>query len=131
MVWVSNHGGRQLDHARGSADALPEIVAAVAGRAEIVVDGGIHRGTDVLKALSLGATAVAIGRLQGWGLAAGGKDGLVRVLEILEAELRSAMGLLGVTGVDQLGPRYVCAATPVTPPHEMSSWPNIPGYRIL
>lgn len=131
VIWVSNHGGRQLDHARASADALPEIVTAVGGRAEIVVDGGIHRGTDVLKALSLGATAVAIGRLQGWGLAAAGKDGLVRVLEILEDELRSAMGLLGVTRVGQLGPQYVCTTTPVTPAHEMSSWPNIPGDRIV
>ncbi len=131
VVWVSNHGGRQLDHARGSADALPEIVAAVAGRAEIVVDGGIHRGTDVLKALALGANAVAIGRLQGWGLAAGGKDGLVRVLEILEEEILSAMALLGITAIGELGPQYVCPTIPVTPAHEMSSWPNIPGGRIL
>jgi len=131
VIWVSNHGGRQLDHARGTADALPEIVAAVAGRAEIVVDGGIHRGTDVLKALALGANAVAIGKLQGWGLAAAGKDGLIRVLEILEAEIRESMALLGVSRIDQLGPRYICPAIPVTPAHEMSSWPNIPGYRIL
>ena len=127
---MSNHGGRQLDHARGSADTLPEIVAAVAGRAQIVVDGGIHRGTDVLKAIALGADAVAIGRLQGWGLAAGGKDGLVRVLEILEEEILSAMGLLGVTSIAQLGPQYVCTTELVTPPHEMSAWPNMPGGRI-
>ena len=131
VVWVSNHGGRQLDHARGTADALPEIVAAVAGRAEIVVDGGIHRGTDVLKAIALGANAVAIGKLQGWGLAAAGKEGLVRVLEILEAEIRESMALLGVSRIEQLGPQYVCPTIPVTPPHEKSSWPNIPGYRIL
>ena len=131
VVWVSNHGGRQLDHARGSADALPEIAAAVAGRAEIVVDGGIHRGTDVLKALALGANAVAIGRLQGWGLAAAGKDGVVRVLEILEEEILTAMALLGVTCLADLGPQHLSAAIPVTPAHEMSSWPNIPGGRIL
>ena len=130
VVWVSNHGGRQLDHARGSLDTLPEIVAAVAGRAQIVVDGGIHRGSDILKAIALGANAVAIGRLQAWGLAAAGADGLVRVLEILEAEMQSAMALLGVTTLDQLGPEYVCPAEPVTAPHEMSSWPNIPGGRI-
>ena len=131
VVWVSNHGGRQLDHARGSLDTLPEIVSAVAGRAEIVVDGGVHRGSDILKAIALGANAVAIGRLQAWGLAAAGADGLVRVLEILEAELQSAMALLGVTTLDQLGLEYVCPAEPVTAPHEMSSWPNIPGGRIL
>lgn len=130
VVWVSNHGGRQLDHARGSAEMLSEIVAAVGGRAQVVVDGGIHRGTDVLKALALGADAVAIGRLQGWGLAAGGKDGLVRVLEILEEEILSAMGLLGVTNVGQLGPQYVSKTELVTPPHEMSAWPNMPGGRI-
>ena len=131
VIWVSNHGGRQLDHARGTADALSEIVTAVAGRAPIVVDGGIHRGTDVLKALCLGASAVAIGRLQGWGLAAAGKDGLVRVLDILEAEIRESMALLGVSRIDQLGPQYVCPTMPVMPAHEMSSWPNLPGYRIL
>ncbi|MFN8638797.1 MAG: alpha-hydroxy acid oxidase [Dehalococcoidia bacterium] len=130
VVWVSNHGGRQLDHARASADALPEIVAAVAGRAQIVVDGGIHRGTDVLKAIALGANAVAIGRLQGYGLAAAGQAGLVRVFEILEAEIRSAMGLLGVTCIEDLGPQHVTPTIPVTLPHEMSAWPNIPGGRI-
>ncbi|MEZ4502302.1 MAG: alpha-hydroxy acid oxidase [Dehalococcoidia bacterium] len=130
VVWVSNHGGRQLDHARGSVDTLPEIVAAVNGRAKIVLDGGINRGTDILKAIALGADAVAIGRLQGWGLGAGGVDGLVRVFEILESEMRSAMGLVGVTSLDELGPEYVCPAEPVTMPHEMSSWPNIPGERI-
>ena len=130
VIWVSNHGGRQLDHARGSMQALPEIVEAVAGRAKIVLDGGIHRGSDVIKAIALGADAVAIGRLQAWGLAAAGKDGLVRVLEILEAEMRAAMALLGVTSIDQIGPQYVCPTEPVTPAHEMSSWVNIPGGRI-
>ena len=130
VVWVSNHGGRQLDHGRGSVDTLPEIVSAVAGRAQIVLDGGIHRGTDILKAIALGADAVAIGRLQAWGLAAAGVDGLVRVLEILETQMQSAMGLMGVTSLDQLGPEYLCAAEPVTMPHEMSAWPNIPGERI-
>ncbi|MCC6238269.1 MAG: alpha-hydroxy-acid oxidizing protein [Dehalococcoidia bacterium] len=131
VVWVSNHGGRQLDHARGSAEALAEIAAAVAGRAEIVVDGGIHRGTDVLKALALGARAVAIGRLQGWGLAAAGKDGVLRVLEILEEEILSAMALLGVTCIEDIGPQHISPAVPVTPAHEMSSWPNMPGGRVL
>jgi isopentenyl diphosphate isomerase/L-lactate dehydrogenase-like FMN-dependent dehydrogenase len=129
-VWASNHGGRQLDHALGTLDTLPEIVAAVAGRARIISDGGINRGSDILKAIALGADAVAIGRLQAWGLAAAGQPGLTRVLEILEHELHSAMGLLGVTSLDQLTPDYLAPADPVTPPHEISSWPNIPGARI-
>jgi glycolate oxidase len=131
VIWVSNHGGRQLDHARGSMDCLPEIVAAAQGKAQIILDGGIQRGSDVLKAIALGATAVSIGRLQGWGLAAAGKDGLVRVLEILENEMISAMGLLGVTNIDQLSPKDVIAADPVGWSHEMSQWVNMPGGRIL
>ena len=75
VIWVSNHGGRQLDHGLGTIDILPEIVDAAAGRAEIVLDGGVQRGGDVLKAVALGATAVAIGKLQGWGLAAAGQEG--------------------------------------------------------
>src|SRR3970040_614581 len=77
VIWVSNHGGRQLDHGLGTMDMLPEIVEAVSGKADIVLDGGVQRGTDVLKALALGASAVAIGKLQGWGLAADGAAGLV------------------------------------------------------
>ncbi len=100
-------------------------------RAEIVLDGGILRGTDVVKALALGANAVAIGKLQGWGLGAGGKDGLLRVLEILENEIQVAMGLLGVTRVDQLKPSYVCPGAPVAFAHEMSAFPHLPGGRLL
>ena len=131
VIWVSNHGGRQLDHDRGTMDMLPEIVDAVAGRADIVLDGGIQRGGDVLKAIALGVKAVAIGKLQGWGLGAAGADGLVRLLEILEEEIIVAMALLGVTSIDQLSPNYVCKAEAVTPPHEMSTWVNMPGTRIL
>ena len=127
VIWVSNHGGRQLDHGLGSLDVLPEIVDAVRGRAEIIVDGGIQRGTDVLKAIALGANAVGIGKLQGWGLAANGPDGVRRVLEILEHEIISAMGLLGVTSMDQLSPDDLRRAEPVTPPHEMSAWANLVG----
>ena len=127
VIWVSNHGGRQLDHGAGSLDVLPEIVDTVRGRAEIVIDGGVQRGSDVLKAIALGATAVAIGKLQGWGLAANGTDGVRRVLEILENEIISAMGLLGVTRIDQLSPAYLRRAEPVTPAHEMSAWPNLMG----
>ncbi|MBI4339348.1 MAG: alpha-hydroxy-acid oxidizing protein [Chloroflexi bacterium] len=130
VIWVSNHGGRQLDHGLGTMDMLPEIVDAVGGKADIVVDGGIQRGSDVLKAVALGAKAVAIGKLQGWGLGAAGAAGLVRVLEIMEDEVVSAMALLGVTSVDQLNRSYVCRAEPVTSPHEMSAWVNMPVGRI-
>jgi isopentenyl diphosphate isomerase/L-lactate dehydrogenase-like FMN-dependent dehydrogenase len=131
VLWVSNHGGRQIDHGLGSMDTLPEIVQAVQGQARIIVDGGVQRGSDILKAVALGADVVALGRLQGWGLAAGGKDGLVRMLEILEDELISAMGLTGIPSIRQVTPKHVCKAEAVTPPHEMSGWVNMPVGRIL
>ena len=111
-VYVSNHGGRQLDHCEGSIGLVGAVAEAVSGRAEIIVDGCILRGTDVVKALALGAQAVAIGRLQGIGLGAGGEGPLVRILEILETEMRSCMGLLGVTQVADLGPQYLTATEP-------------------
>src|ERR687897_227597 len=76
VVYVSNHGGRQLDHGQGSIEVLPEVVQAVAGRAEVLVDGGILRGTDVVKAIALGAQGVGVGKLLGWALAAGGQAGV-------------------------------------------------------
>ncbi len=94
-IIVSNHGGRQLDTAITSIEALPEIVEAVAGRCEVYVDGGIRRGTDILKALALGARAVLIGRPALWGLAVNGAQGVQQVLEILRAELELAMILSG------------------------------------
>lgn len=130
VIWVSNHGGRQIDHGLGSMDTLPEIVAAVNGKARIIVDGGVHRGSDILKAVALGADVVALGRLQGWGLAAAGQVGVVRMLEILEDELICEMGLLGVTSMAQVNADYVCRAEAVTPAHEMSSWVNMPVGRI-
>ena len=131
VVWVSNHGGRQLDHSRGTLDMLPEIAEAVGGRAKIVMDGGIVRGSDAVKALALGADVVAIGKLQGWGLAAAGAEGVVRTLEIMEDEILSVLALLGVNSVGELGPEYVERADPVTPAHEMSAWVNLPGERLL
>jgi isopentenyl diphosphate isomerase/L-lactate dehydrogenase-like FMN-dependent dehydrogenase len=125
VIWVSNHGGRQLDHGLGAMDVLPEVVEAVQGRASIIVDGGVQRGSDIVKAKALGADAVAIGRLQGWGLAAGGREGLVRVLEILENELISAMGLLGVTSLGEITRGLLTPGSVVTPPHEMSAWVNM------
>ena len=94
-VIVSNHGGRALDGAIASLDALPAVVQAADGRLEILVDGGVRRGTDVLKALALGARAVLIGRPVQWGLAAGGQQGVERIVEILAGELLSALALCG------------------------------------
>jgi isopentenyl diphosphate isomerase/L-lactate dehydrogenase-like FMN-dependent dehydrogenase len=121
VVYVSNHGGRQLDHGRGTIEVLPEVVKAVGGKAEVWVDGGFLRGTDVLKAIALGAGAVGIGRLHGFGLAAAGEAGVARVLELLEDEVRRDMGLLGVTRLDQLNASYLHAAAPVYPAHHVAS----------
>jgi isopentenyl diphosphate isomerase/L-lactate dehydrogenase-like FMN-dependent dehydrogenase len=106
-VYLSNHGGRQLDHAPATIDVLAECVEAVAGRAEVVVDSGFQRGTDVLKALCLGARAVCIGKLAAWGLAAAGADGAARALALLATELRVAMANLGVRRLDELHPELV------------------------
>jgi isopentenyl diphosphate isomerase/L-lactate dehydrogenase-like FMN-dependent dehydrogenase len=94
-VVVSNHGGRQLDGVAASIDALPEVVEAVDGRVEVLVDGGVRRGTDVVKALALGARAVLAGRAPLWGLAAGGEAGARHVLELLRAEVLGALQLTG------------------------------------
>ena len=122
-LYVSNHGGRQLDHGRGTTEALPEVVAAVGGRATIIVDGGFLRGTDIVKAVALGAAAVGIGRLACFGLAAAGQAGLVRVLELLEEEIRICLGLLGVERLAQLDRSYLHPATPVVLPHATSAFP--------
>jgi isopentenyl diphosphate isomerase/L-lactate dehydrogenase-like FMN-dependent dehydrogenase len=101
-IVVSNHGGRQLDYARSTLDCLPEIAAAVGTRAEVLLDGGIRRGSDVVKALALGARAVLIGRPYIYGLAVDGERGAAAVLEILRAELARTMILLGVAKVSEL-----------------------------
>jgi 4-hydroxymandelate oxidase len=101
-VVVSNHGGRQLDTAIAPIDALPEIVDAVAGRAEVYVDGGVRRGTDVVKALARGARAVLIGRPVLWGLAAGGEAGALQVLDIMRDEFDIAMALCGARTVSEI-----------------------------
>lgn len=113
VVYVSNHGGRQLDHQPSTIEMLPEIVEAVAGRAEIIVDGGFVRGSDVLKALALGARAVLIGKLACYGLAAGGEAGLTRVFELLRDELMVDTALLGVNRLSELDPSFVRPVTPV------------------
>jgi lactate 2-monooxygenase len=96
-IVVSNHGGRQLDGAAASLDALPEVVEAAADRVEVLVDGGVRRGADVAKALALGAKAVLVGRPVIWGLAVGGEEGVRRVLDLLRAELALALTQLGCT----------------------------------
>jgi 4-hydroxymandelate oxidase len=102
-VVVSNHGARQLDGAPASIDALPGVVAAVGGRCPVLMDGGIRCGTDVLKALALGASAVLVGRPVLWGLAVGGEAGVARVLEILRNELSTAMALAGCPSIADIG----------------------------
>ncbi len=101
-VYVSNHGGRQLDHAPSSIEMLPEIAEAVGTTTKIIVDSGFLRGTDILKAVALGASAVGLGKLHGAALAAGGWKGMVRALEILEAELTIAMALTGCPTLSQV-----------------------------
>src|SRR5205807_2499019 len=122
-IYVSNHGGRQLDQGRGSMDVLPEIVEAVGGRAKIIVDGAVARGTDIVKAIAAGATLVGIGRMQCYALAAGGQPALVRMLELLEDEVQRCLGLLGVTRFADLDRSYLHAAPPTTPPHVLSAFP--------
>jgi isopentenyl diphosphate isomerase/L-lactate dehydrogenase-like FMN-dependent dehydrogenase len=130
-IYVSNHGGRQLDHGRGSMEVLPEIVEAVAGRAGIIVDGGFARGTDVVKALAAGANLVGLGRMQCYALAAGGENALVRMLELLEDEVQRCLGLLGVTKFAELDRSYLHATPSVTVPHVLSAFPllKIDDYR--
>ncbi len=114
---VSNHGGRQLDGAPATLDVLPEVVAAVGGRAEVYLDSGIRRGTDVVKALALGARAVLIGRPWLYGLASGGEAGVVRVLEILHEEIDRTLALLGRRSIDELDASVVAFVDEV---HERS-----------
>ena len=122
-VYVSNHGGRQLDHGMGSLAVLPEVVRAVDGRAAVMVDGGFMRGTDVVKAIVLGAHIVGLGRLQCLGLAAAGQAGLERALELLEDEIKICLGLLGVASYRQLDRSFVREAQSVADPDALSAFP--------
>jgi glycolate oxidase len=130
-IYVSNHGGRQLDHGRGAMHVLPEIVDAVKGRAKIMVDGGFCRGSDVVKAIALGADIVGIGRLQCWALAAAGETGVLRMLELLEDEVIRSLGLLGVTSFAELNKSYLHPATATNAPGVFSAFPllDIEPYR--
>jgi glycolate oxidase len=107
LIWVSNHGGRQLDHTQSTIDALPPIVDAVGGLAEIVIDGGFNRGTDIVKGLARGAKLVACGRTSLWGLAADGAEGVACALGILRHEIQTTMGLCGRTKIAELTPDLV------------------------
>jgi 4-hydroxymandelate oxidase len=115
-VWVSNHGGRQLDGVAASLDALPEVVEAVGGRCEVYVDGGFRRGTDVLKALALGARAAFAARAVAAGLAVGGEAGVAHVLELFRGEIELGLALLGCTSPDQVSRSHVEPTVPYDPP---------------
>jgi isopentenyl diphosphate isomerase/L-lactate dehydrogenase-like FMN-dependent dehydrogenase len=114
-VFVSNHGGRQLDGAPGALEALPPIVAAVGGRVDVVLDGGVRRGTDIIKALCLGATAVGIGRAWAYGLASDGLPGVRGALNVLRRELEISLELLGQPRLAALDPSFLVPA-------------GVPGY---
>ena len=123
VVYVSNHGGRQLDHGRGSLQALAEVVQAVGGRARVWMDGGISRGSDLVKAVALGAELVGIGRLYCYGLAADGEAGVRRVLELLEDEVQTCLGLLGARSFAAVEPGMLSAAHPVASAQVHSAFP--------
>jgi L-lactate dehydrogenase (cytochrome) len=106
-VIVSNHGGRQLDRAPVPLEVLPEVVAAVGDRAEVLIDGGVLTGADVLAAVAFGASGVLIGRAYLYGLMAGGEAGVARVAQIFDAEIRHGMQLLGITSIGELTPDRV------------------------
>jgi isopentenyl diphosphate isomerase/L-lactate dehydrogenase-like FMN-dependent dehydrogenase len=114
-VYVSNHGGRMVDHAVSTIEVLGEVVEAVAGQAEVAVDSGFTRGAEVCKALALGARAVGIGRLQCWGLALGGAPALTRVLEILHDEIGTTMANIGAGSVADITPDHVRWSIPAPP----------------
>lgn len=123
VVYVSNHGGRQLDHGLGTIHVLPEIVEAVNGKAKIVIDGGFMRGTDIIKALILGADLVGLGKIQAMALGAAGQAGVHRLLEILELEMTIDMKLLGVNNYAELDQSFIAPAQPTVEPSVFSTMP--------
>jgi isopentenyl diphosphate isomerase/L-lactate dehydrogenase-like FMN-dependent dehydrogenase len=130
-IAVSNHGGRIFDGLAATADVLPEVVDAVAGRARIIVDGSICRGTDIVKAVATGADLVGIGRMQCFALACGGRSGVLRLLELLEDEVQRCLGLLGAASFADLDRSYLHPAAAVNLPHVLSAFPllKIDDYR--
>jgi len=133
VIYCSNHGGRQLDHGRGSADVVQEVLDAVDGKARVMADGSVARGTDIVKLKALGVDTVGIGRLYCYALAARGAAGVVRLLELLEDEVIKAMGLSGVANYSELSRNHLYfGAPPVAQPHALSAFPLLnlddPGY---
>jgi glycolate oxidase len=122
-IYVTNHGGRQLDHGRGTIDILQEVVPAVGKDAQIIVDGAFCRGTDIIKGIACGAHAVSIGRLYLYALAAAGQSGVHRLLELLEHEIRIGLGLLGATSFAEIDKSCLQAAAPMNAPHVFSAFP--------
>jgi (S)-3,5-dihydroxyphenylglycine transaminase len=127
-VVVSNHGGRQLDGAPATLDVLPDVVAAIAARCPVLIDGGVRRGTDVLAALALGADAVMLGRPVLYSLAVAGRRGVADALEILVGEFADAMTLTGTPSIPTIGPSLLFAPSPVLPPQPRAD--GRPGIRI-
>jgi L-lactate dehydrogenase (cytochrome) len=123
-VVVSNHGGRQLDGAPAAIDVLPEVVAAVGDKMEILVDGGVRRGSDVLKALALGAKAVLIGRPYVWGLALAGQDGVSHMLETLRSEMARSLQLMGCSSIRDLDYTWLTRAGSAMSSAPATTWPE-------
>ena len=127
VVYVSNHGGRQLDHGQGTIEVLPEVVEAVDGRAEILWTAACCAAPTSSRRCAWGRSAVGVGKMLGWALAAGGEAGLKRMLELMEVEIRTAMGLMGVTSLSQLNPSWVRPAQPVRPASETNALSVVRG----
>jgi isopentenyl diphosphate isomerase/L-lactate dehydrogenase-like FMN-dependent dehydrogenase len=115
-IYVSNHGGRVVDHGLSTIEVLEEVVDAVAGEVDVAVDSGFSRGAEICKALALGARVVGIGRLQCWGLAVGGTAGLTRVLEILQSEISNTMANIGCRAVSDITTDHVRWSISAPPP---------------
>ena len=123
-IYVSNHGGRQLDYGRGALDVLPEIADVARGKAAILIDGGFCRGSDIVKAIIMGADVVGLGKMQGLAMAAGGVEGLVRMLEILEKEIMTCLGLIGAASFAGLDAKTLLSpARAVVEPSTTSAFP--------
>lgn len=129
VVYVSNHGGRQLDHGRGAIDILPEVASVVRGKAQLAVDGGFMRGTDVVKALAMGAHMVGLGKLQALALAADGQAGVERMLSLLEEEIAATMKLLGVNGYEELDGSFLHPCLPVMHGGLSAAFPLLDSIR--
>jgi glycolate oxidase len=112
-IYISNHGGRQIDHGIGAVESLREITSLAKGKTTIIVDGGFCRGTDIVKGVAMGADAIGIGRIHCLALAAAGEAGVLRMLELMEDELEIAMGLCGVVSLKELNESFLRPVTPV------------------